>query len=103
MGRVRRKRLLIVLATAGVALIGIMVAGVANYAAGQRKAAAFALPSMTAKAVASATPTPIPRSLQAACSESPMAPRGIDRWITASGTQAGYRAHGQYILGIGIP
>jgi len=58
---VDRKRLIIFGATAGAGLVLLGILGAANYAAGQRKAAAFSLKPTTA--AATIAPSVIPRTL----------------------------------------
>jgi YceI-like protein len=96
---VNRKRLIIFGATAGAGLVLLGILGVANYAAGQRKAAAFSLKPTTA--ATTAAPSVAPRSLQAAC-PIPPSQRGGELWVAGAGTQAGFRAH-EVFLDIRLP
>ena len=89
----KRRRLIIFVASAGAGLVLLGILGAANYAAGQRKAAAFSLKPTATASRATATASPAPKGLQAACPTPGSTPRGEDLWVVGAGTEAGYRAH----------
>ncbi len=97
-----RKRLIIFGAAAGGGLVLLGILGAANYAAAQRKAAAFSLTPTSSAARPTATPSAAANRLQAACPAPASTARGEDLWVTGAGTQAGYRAH-ETFLDITLP
>ena len=96
----RRLLLLVVAAAAGLVLLGIL--GAANYAAAQRRAAAFSLKPTSSVPRPTATPSAVANRLQATCATPASIARADDLWVAGAGTMAGYRAH-ETFLDITLP
>src|SRR5207253_1923153 len=84
---VNRRRLLLLVAAAAAGLVLLGILGAANYAAAQRRAAAFSLKPTSRVPRPTATPSAVPNRLKATCATPASIARADDLWVAGARDQ----------------